>query len=495
MRAEPGAPFVLWGVAAAVSAGLLVFSQTLAFWGDEGWYLLGTHLVQAGYRPYSDFFYCQVPLYAYLNAGWMWVFGDGWQSAHLLSALATIGSLIMTAGFVFARVPDPAWKQSIALTAVAFIGLHELTVQLGTVAMPYALCLFFAVAAFRLTIKAVKTGNGWLAAGAGLCAGASAATTLLGAPFAPILCLWMGRYAGTGLRRRLCVNFLAAAALPFLPVLWLAMQAPRRALFNIITFNALYYPYPLSWLQAAIWQVLFAFYRVWISSPQGMLLALFGILGLVFLPRQTQWDKHRRAEFYLCAWLTGGLGLFLAGTLDASDPYFLLLIPFLGILASLGVYAIASRIEDAARPGWLLVLVIGIFTVGLGEPTYNFVQESAGRWHYYDELAREVKQVTPRGGLVWGDAFIYVATQRVSPRTMAIASHPYLLHVPEEVAFTMQMPSSPQLDVWLASGRFATVALEAVDSSANKAGLPRLYAKQERLYDYHIFSNRKKRSK
>lgn len=495
MRAEPGSSCVLWGVVAAVSAGLLAFSQTLAFWGDEGWYLLGTHLVQAGYLPYRDFFYCQVPLYAYLNAGWMWVFGDSWRSAHLLSALATSGSLILAAGFVFARIPDRPWKQAIALTAVAFIGLHELTVQLGTVAMPYAVCLFFAVAAFRLTIKAVETGNGWLAAGAGLFAGASAATTLLGAPFAPILCLWMGRYAGAALRRRLCGNFLAAAALPFLPVLGLAAEAPRRALFNIISFNVLYYPYPLSALEESLWQELVVFYRVWIGSPQGVLLVLFGILGLVFLVRQTQWSKHQRAEFYLCAWLTGGLGLFLAGTLDASDPYFMLLIPFLGILASLGVYAIALRIGNATRPGWLIVLVIGIFTVGLGEPTYNFVRESAGGWRHYDVLAREVNQATPPGGLVWGDAFIYVATQRVSPRTMAIASHPYLLHVPEEIAFTMQMPSSHQLDVWLASGRFATVALDALDSSANKAGLPRLYAKQERLYDYHIFSNRRIRSK
>ena len=57
-------PF-LWVLLASVTALLLAFSQTAAFFGDEGFHLLAAQLVNTGRRLYLDFFYPHAPLFAY----------------------------------------------------------------------------------------------------------------------------------------------------------------------------------------------------------------------------------------------------------------------------------------------------------------------------------------------------------------------------------------------------------------------------------------------
>src|SRR5215813_6358444 len=82
-------PARLWVTVVAVTAGLLAYSQQVAYFGNESFHLLAAHLINAGKRPYEDFFYQHVPLYAYLNAGWMRGVGESWRSAHVFSAAAS----------------------------------------------------------------------------------------------------------------------------------------------------------------------------------------------------------------------------------------------------------------------------------------------------------------------------------------------------------------------------------------------------------------------
>src|SRR5262245_5007216 len=108
-------PPLLWFILLILIASLSVFSQTWAWYGDEGFHLLAAQLINSGKKPYLDFIYPQTPLYAYLNAAWMQLFGQSWRSAHILSALLTAGCVILSTSFVFERIPEHRWKLSAGL--------------------------------------------------------------------------------------------------------------------------------------------------------------------------------------------------------------------------------------------------------------------------------------------------------------------------------------------------------------------------------------------
>src|SRR5262249_25063878 len=109
-------PPQLWVALLILVAGLVLFSQTWAWYGDEGFHLLASQLINSGKKPYVDFIFPQTPIWAYVDAGWMQIFGETWRSSHLLSALLTGGSIILSAGFVYRRVPE-SWRLTAALIA------------------------------------------------------------------------------------------------------------------------------------------------------------------------------------------------------------------------------------------------------------------------------------------------------------------------------------------------------------------------------------------
>lgn len=88
---------------ASLTALLLAFSQSVAFYGDEGFHLLAPRRVNTGRRLYLDFFYPHAPLYVYLSAAWMRVVVDTWRSVHALSALWTNTSIALVTWYVFTR--------------------------------------------------------------------------------------------------------------------------------------------------------------------------------------------------------------------------------------------------------------------------------------------------------------------------------------------------------------------------------------------------------
>src|ERR1700733_4650725 len=86
----------LFSVLALLTAGLVVYSQTMAFAWDEGFHILTAQLIKHGKRPYIDFVFSQTPLNAYLSAVWMAVFGESWRVPHAFSALCSAGAAILT---------------------------------------------------------------------------------------------------------------------------------------------------------------------------------------------------------------------------------------------------------------------------------------------------------------------------------------------------------------------------------------------------------------
>src|SRR5262249_14526009 len=354
-------PSVLWTALLILTAGLVLFSQTLAYFSDEGFHLLAAQLINSGKKPYLDFFYPQTPLWAYVNAGWMQIFGDTWRSSHVLSALLTSGSAMLSAGFVLERVPEIRQRLSAALVTAILIGLNSAVIMFGTIGQAYGICLFLNMASFRLAIKGVAEIRPSLLLWSGLCAGASAGSSLLSAPVLPILAAWVARRSVIGRRLKTCIWLFVGAGISILPLVWLTVLAPYQTIFNIFEYHFFYRGF--SNRQALSWNL--NVLTGLINSSQFLLLIVFAGIGLLFMLGRSQWDAKRKAEFYLCGWLAAGLAIFLTTARPTFSPYFVLLIPFLSILASVGIMATASWLGPSERPAWLVLAVLVLFSSGL----------------------------------------------------------------------------------------------------------------------------------
>jgi 4-amino-4-deoxy-L-arabinose transferase-like glycosyltransferase len=464
-----------------VTAGLSVFSQTWAWYGDEGFHLLAAQLINSGKKPYLDFIYPQPPLYAYLNAAWMQLFGQSWRSAHILSAFLTGGCVILTASFVFERVPEQGWKLSAALTAALLIGLNSVVIAFGTIGQPYGLCLFLIVASFRLITKAVAESRAALILWSGLCAGASAGSSLLSAPVLPILLAWAAWRRGRGRRLKTCVWFLVGAGISSLPLVWLVVTAPRQTFFNTFEYHFFHRsPNILISLYANLGNL-----TELLNSGQFVLLVVFAVVGLLFVLGRSQWGDERKAEFYLCGWLTAGLGAYLAIAPITFPQYFILLIPFLSILAAVGIMAIASWLRPAGRPNWLVAGVLVLFSAGL--PWWILQQRRHLTWPQLEEVAKAVNRVTPKDGLVWADEIIYFAAQRTPPSGLENFDSHKLRLSPGDSAKLHVVPRA-DLYEWAALGRFASIAsCWATDDWIDATGIRKVYADRTTVHGCDIF--------
>jgi 4-amino-4-deoxy-L-arabinose transferase-like glycosyltransferase len=473
----------LCGWVSVLAAGLVVYSQTAALAWDEGFHLLAAQLIKAGKRPYLDFIFSQPPLNAYWNAGWMWVFGESWRVVHAVAALLTAGAVLLTADYLFARLPEPRWRVAAALAASFAMGLNATVVGYGAVGQAYGLCLFLIAAAFRLAVVAAGRKGLALPAAAGLLAGAAAASSLLTAPVAPVVALWMLVYERTGRRWAKFAAFLGAAAVPFLPVVALYLKSPRQVLFGVIEYNLFYRG--VQWERATRhnFEVLIS----WIDSSQALLLGLLAAAGLLFVHFRSGWDRPERAEFYLCGWLALALGLHISTAHPTFQRYYLLLVPFLAILAAVGLCWISSRLysPDRLLPGAFL---LGLLVVlGLAKSLYEDRDEP--RWRDLEAVAGKVDQVTPRDGLLLADEQVYFLTRRRPPSGLELRDS-QKLEFPAARAESLHLVPGSELRRRVQAGLFDTVQTCEGDVDIPAFGLDRLYSRQARVGICAVFWDR-----
>lgn len=475
-------PFLcLCGIVSILAAGLLVYSQTAAFAWDEGFHLLAAQLIKSGRRPYLDFCFPQTPLNAYWNAAWMAVFGESWRTAHALAALATAGAILLTADFLLARFPVPTWRFACALTAALTVGLNQLVLYFGTIGQAYGLCLLLIVAAFRLSILSVDRKSLILPTMAGLLAAAAASSSLLTAPVGPVLLLWIMIHNRAGARTAKLAAFLAGSAIAFQPLLWLFVKSPRQVLFSVLQYNLRYRQ--VAWSSAIRHDL--ELMASWIDSSQALLLGLLAIAGLLFIAYRSQWDRARKPEFYLCAWLALALWAQIASAHPNFPQYYILVVPFLGILASVGLYSIASQMYHPDRP-FLPILVYGVLlALGLAKSLYEEGDDFT--WADAEEIARKVDQVTPPGALLYADESIYFLTRRRPPSGMELRDS-HKLELPAPLAEQMHIVNGSELDRRIKAGNFSTVETCTFPEEKIEAlGLSRLYSHKAEFDECSIF--------
>ncbi len=433
-----------------ISAGVLVYSETVSFVWDEGFHLVAAQLIGAGKTPYIDFCFPQTPLNAYLNAGLMRLFGQNWRVAHAAAGLFVIGAMVLMADFVRRRFPVREWRIPAALVVATLVGLDVVIVQFGTSAQAYGIGLFLAVAAFRCTVAGAERQRAWFSLAAGLLAGSAAGSTLLTAPLAPILLIWLWIYNRGGDRRIKAIAFIVGAVIPFAPVFWLLVKAPRQTFFNVIEYQALFRR--VNWGDVGAHDV--DVLSDWLASTQALIMGLLAIAGLLYLWKSRQQQQTRRAELYLGAWLAIGLGAYIATAHPTFGRYFVFMIPFTAVLAAVGLYSVGSRLTAMGRPFWPAAVVIALIALSFGKALFD--DRNSTTWKDYEQIADQVKKVTPPHKLYYADELIYFLLRQAPPPGMEF-SYSHKLQLPAQQEHLYHIVSLDELKKQVAAGRFYTV--------------------------------------
>jgi len=464
---------------ALLFGGLLLYAETRGFSWDEGFHLMAARLIKEGKRPYLDFCFAQTPLNAYWNAVWLRIFGDNWRPIHAISSLLVAGAVLLTADFILAHFPVSGWRLAGALTAAFLFGLNGAVVLFGGVGQAYGLCLFLTVAAFRVAVVAVDRQSPLLTAVSGLLASAAAAASLLTAPAVPVLLVWMLVYNRAGSRVRKLAAFVAAAVIPFLPVASLFVKAPHQVFFNLVEYHAIYRR--VHWEGAT--QHDFDVLLSWIDSGQALLLGLLAAAGLHFIVTRSGWERANRAEFYLCGWIALLMGAEIATAHPTFSWYFLLVVPFLAIPATAGLYAIGSRLFSPDRPAWPVAMLTVLLLLGL----VRKLSEDTGSltWQNMEAVAKKVDQVTPPKGTLWAGENVFFLTHRPLPEGMEFQAT-IKLDMPMSQAAPLHILPGTELQRRIQAGAYSTIA-NCDDDVIKDMGVAERYAKKEEFGDCTVF--------
>jgi hypothetical protein len=450
-------PRVLWFylVCGLLTALLIVYARTKAFAWDEGFHLVTAQLIKAGKRPYIDWVFSQPPLNAYWNALWMRIFGESWRVVHTVAALSTAAAVFLIARLTLARFPVPLWRLPLSILTAILVGTNVVVVQFGTVGQAYGLALLAITAAFAVNILSPERKQWMIPFAAGVLAGVGACSTLLTAPVGPVLLIWMLLYDRTGSRWSKLVAFVAGEAIPFLPVAWLFALGPRQTFFGIIQYNLLYRQ--VQW-PGAIRHDLEIMAGL-IDFPQGIVLCLLALAGLLFVHFRSGWDRQSRGEFYLCAGLAIALTINISSAHPTFARYYLFTAPFLSYLAAAGLYWVGTQLrgqsEEIPRP-WLPVILVSLLvSLSLAKALYDSRDDYD--WTDLEALAAQVEKVTPPGKTLYANEQIYFLLHRTPPSGHELHDSHKLEFPPERAALLHVIPQSV-IDKQIQAGQFDTIA-------------------------------------
>jgi hypothetical protein len=441
---------LFWGVLALLCAGIFVYAETMCFVWDEGFHILAAQLIDRGKTPYLDFCFPQTPLNAYWNALWMRLFGESWRVTHAVAAAEVCVAVILIAQFVRERFPVLRWRLATGITVALLTGANVVMVQFGPISQAYAVGTMLSVIAFRVAVRFIDSASfaPWLLCG--LLAGAAAGCTLLTAPVAPVLLVWMFVYSNRRERWAKALAFVAGCIIPFAPVIWLFSHGPRQVWFNIVQYQAMFRR--VKWTGATPHDV--DVLTDWVDNGQTLLMSLLAITGIVYAAKRSGWEWARRREIYLCAWLGGALVLYIATAHPTFQRYFIFSVPFLAVLAAAGLYWAGSRLAGADRPFWPALILISIVLLSAGR--LLFADRDSTTWTSYREIARKVDEVTPPHGRAYADELVYFITRRPPPPGMEF-SYSHVLDLPPQKEKLLHIVSQTELTKQVKEGKFDTV--------------------------------------
>ena len=502
-----------------LGAGLVLYSQTLAFAWDEGFHLLAAKLVSIGRKPYLDFVHAQAPLNAYWNASLMRLFGEKWRPIHAIDALLTTAAVCVAGAFVRSRfqrvrvgiagdVVDlddvdldgvdldggriAGWGTASVVAVFILAGLNIDIVLFGPIAQAYPFALLMIVSGFYVTVASVERDRTLFAGLAGLLSGAGAESTLLVAPVIPVLLIWLLVYSSSDKKLARAGAFVAGVIGAFIPLLLLFAQSPRQVLFGVLQYHMFYRrsdwdgatPHDLELLTS------------WIRSPQTILLAILAITGLWFVARKSGWERERQAEFYLAGWIGLVLTMYLCTPHPTFVQYFLLPVPFFAILGAMGLFGMAHQFTNGEGEWrrirtWPVTAVGIVMCMSLAREIYE--ERDHFSWPRMEKVAQKVNEVTRNGAPVYLDEMTYFLSGRIPPPGNEYESS-HKLSLPAAFAEAVHIIPQAEYDRRIAAGEFDTIETCESEDWSQERGLDKLYRKHAEIEECSVFWDRAPRN-
>jgi hypothetical protein len=428
---------IFWAALCSVATALLVRSQIYAYVGDESFHLLAAQLINEGKRPYADFFYQHTPLYIYLIAGIMRFTGPSWQVAHVFSTLSLIGSIVLASAYAQSLFVDEKSRWFSAALVPLLIGLNCYALVFATTGLPFGFCLSCLVAGLYLSRSKAKAGLFF----AGVFAGASAAASLLALPALIVLLFWILRR-----EKARSLIFMTGITVAFAPLLILLIISPQQTILDVFKYHLLYRP-------NMGWRFNLREIAAWFTSLQGAMLTLLALAACWF---------RRDDDVRLCGWIALALVISIACAKSTFAFYFLLVTPFVAILAATAMTEVTRRVERTSNV--IAALMISLYLIGLLGLRYVWRWEAPYTDHrLVERMARELESCAPGGQFYAIDA-VYFETHRLPPKGMENRFDPFF-----------------QGDRLLEEGRFDAVSIASTDPRVKKFDLFSRYAKRETI--------------
>jgi hypothetical protein len=221
----------------------------------------------------------------------------------------------------------------------------------------------------------------------------------------------------------------------------------------------------------------------WLVSAQSLFMGLFGIAGAVFLFKRARWDRGRRAEFALAFWLAVALTAYIATAHPTFERYFVFVVPFLSILAVVGLYELSSRLTAADRPLWPALASMILIALALGRAIFD--DRESVTWYDYQNIAKKVAEVTPSHGRIYADELVYFLLHLTPPPGMEF-SYAHKLDLPPAEEKLYHIVSEKELAAQVKTGYFDTVQ-SCNDDLIDKLGLEQLFSKKAEIVDCTIY--------
>ncbi len=470
---------LLWMVLLAISSVIVIYSQTMAFVWDEGFHLIAAQLIARGKTPYIDFAFPQTLLNAYFNAAVLRFAGHSWRAVHFFDALFVSAAVCLAATYVMRRFPEERWRLACAIAVACFVGFDTVVVAFGPVAQAYGFGMLLTVLAFRVAVRSVDSASVWTTFAAALLAGAAAGSSLLTAPVLPVLLVWIVFKNRAGSRISKLIVFCAGALIAFAPELWLFFRAPKQTFFNVVQYQALFRRVNWGDVNAHDFDV----FTDWTVSAETLLLGLLSILAIRFISTKSGWDRAIRSEFYLAAWISVALGAYIATAHPTFGRYFIFMIPFTAIVASVGFYYTATQLAGPNSVRWPLAILVFILFVSAAK--YVFDDREGTDWHAYEKIAQKVKEVTPPGQEYMADELVYFLLGQTPPSGMEF-SYSHKIELPPKDEALFHTVSLKELKNQIARGRFQTVET-CKDEVIDDFKLNDLFPNKEEFDDCTVF--------
>jgi hypothetical protein len=313
-----------WTAVAAAIALYLSFQvprlSAYSYGWDEGFYLQVGWLVSMGFRPHSDFFFSQVPGFAWLLGGLYAALGhsvEGFRATLVLSGVATLAIVGWMSMDNVGRIAGTASTWLLALNP-KFQDLTR-TIEADSLALPLMLLAVALVAAYRTQRIPRLTG----ALLSGLVLGLGTQLKLSAAVILPLLVLSI-LYRG---RVRDAVACVAAWALVLGAIL--ALSSPREAVAQFLVFQsrgAVTYGLDVAGNLVQLTSFL------WVDRG----LVLLGLAGVLL-------SQHRGFAYWASLGWIASLGAFLLIKSPLYDHNLVVLVPGLALLGGLALQGLTAK--------------------------------------------------------------------------------------------------------------------------------------------------------